>query len=85
MTTSPAAGPETPKVDPLNEPTTTPPTKPAMIPANTRSGLPVDASPRPRHKGRATRKTTMLDGISCLIFRRGIRKIIFYFKMIDTL
>ncbi len=51
----PAAGPLTLDCDPLNKPTSIPPTTPAKIPDN--NGAP-DANATPRHKGRATKKTT---------------------------
>ena len=51
----PAAGPLTLVCDPLNIPTTMPPTIPASTPEN--NGAP-DASAIPRHKGSATRNTT---------------------------
>jgi len=51
---NPAAGPETLVCEPLNIPTTMPPTIPAISPEN--SGAP-DASAIPKQSGRATRKT----------------------------
>jgi hypothetical protein len=60
---NPAAGPETPNLDPLKNPTTIPPTTPAINPANI-LGNPsislrfVEAKPMPRHRGKATKKTT---------------------------
>ena len=61
MTVRPAAGPLTDKGDFDSVPTTRPPTIPAMTPA--KSGAP-DASAMPRHKGSATRKTTIDAGRS---------------------
>jgi hypothetical protein len=61
ITASPAAGPETPRGEPLIIPTTTPPTIPAIIPENI--GAP-EASAIPKHKGRATKKTTNPAGRS---------------------
>ena len=58
---SPAAGPLTLSDEPLNEPTTMPPTIPAIKPE--KRGAP-DAKAIPKHKGRATRKTTTEDGKS---------------------
>ena len=63
MMASPAAGPLTPKADRLIDPTTIPPTIPAIRPAN--SGAP-EANAIPRQRGNATRKTTMLEGMSFL-------------------
>jgi hypothetical protein len=68
MAMSPAAGPETPSRDPLENPTMIPPITPAMIPEKM-FGMPsistdVDANPTPRHKGSATKKTTKLAGRS---------------------
>ena len=65
ITANPAAGPLTPKGEPLANPTTIPPTIPAIIPAN--RGAP-DAKATPRHSGRATKNTTMLAGKSFLKF-----------------
>ena len=53
ITAKPAAGPLTPKGDPLAIPTTIPPTIPAIMPAN--KGAP-EASAMPRHRGTATKK-----------------------------
>ena len=53
----PAAGPLTLVWDPLRKPTTTPPMMPAMRPEI--GGAP-EARATPRHRGKATRKTTML-------------------------
>ena len=63
ITAKPAAGPLTPKAEPLEAPTMMPPTIPAISPAN--SGAP-DARATPRHKGTATKNTTILAGRSCL-------------------
>ena len=52
----PAAGPETLSCDPLNRPTTLPPTTPAIIPEN--KGAP-DAKAMPKQSGSATSNTTM--------------------------
>jgi hypothetical protein len=56
ITVRPAAGPETLNADPLANATTTPPIIPAIIPEN--KGAP-DASAIPKHKGKATKKTTI--------------------------
>ena len=64
ITANPAAGPLTPKEEPLAAPTTIPPIMPAMIPAN--RGAP-EARAMPKHNGTATKNTTMLAGKSCLI------------------
>lgn len=61
ITAKPAAGPLTPKFDPLMAPTTIPPTIPAIIPEN--KGAP-EAKAMPKHNGVATRKTTTLAGKS---------------------
>ena len=61
ITAKPAAGPLTPNGDPLANPTTIPPTIPAIIPAN--KGAP-DANAIPKHKGTATKNTTILAGRS---------------------
>ena len=53
----PAAGPLTPMLDPLNDPTTIPPTIPAINPE--KSGAPL-ANAIPRHRGNATKNTTIL-------------------------
>jgi hypothetical protein len=63
ITARPAAGPLTPRADPLKIDMIIPPTIPAMIPEN--NGAP-DASAIPRHNGTATRKTTILEGKSDL-------------------
>lgn len=62
ITANPAAGPLTPKGEPLAIPTIIPPTIPAMMPAN--NGAP-EASAMPKHKGTATKNTTILAGKSC--------------------
>ena len=66
---SPAAGPETPNLEPLRAPTTTPPTTPAIIPENILGKLSipctsVEAKAIPKQSGRATRYTTTLEGKS---------------------
>ena len=63
ITAKPAAGPLTPNGDPLINPTTIPPTIPAIIPEN--NGAP-DANAIPKHKGTATKKTIKLAGRSLL-------------------
>ena len=67
---NPAAGPETPMLLLLINPTTIPPTTPAIKPEKTEGkpvidGVFVDANPTPKHKGKATKKTTKLAGKSC--------------------
>ena len=57
----PAAGPLTPILDPLNAPTIIPPIIPAIKPEN--RGAPL-ANAIPKHRGRATKKTTILAGKS---------------------
>ena len=64
ITAKPAAGPLTPNDEPLAIPQTIPPTIPAIIPAN--KGAP-EASAIPKHKGTATKNTTILAGRSFLI------------------
>ena len=64
ITAKPAAGPLTPNGEPLANPTTIPPTIPAIIPAN--KGAP-EASAIPKHKGTATKNTTILAGKSFLM------------------
>jgi hypothetical protein len=61
MAASPAAGPLTPIWDPLRAPTIMPPTIPAINPEN--KGAPL-ASAIPKHNGSATKKTTILAGMS---------------------
>jgi hypothetical protein len=58
MAVSPAAGPDTLSDDLLRAPTNTPPIIPATTPEKT--GAP-DACAIPKHKGKATKKTTILD------------------------
>ena len=53
----PAAGPLTPIWEPLRAPTTIPPIIPAINPEN--KGAPL-AKAMPRHKGKATKNTTIL-------------------------
>lgn len=65
----PAAGPETPSLELLNRPTTTTPIIPAINPETgigERPSTVVEPKPIPRHKGMATKKTTILGGISSL-------------------
>lgn len=73
MAVSPAAGPDTEIGELLRNPTTIPPIIPAMIPD--KGGAP-EANAIPKHKGRATKKTTnpgakFLDN-SALIFENFI-------------
>lgn len=63
METNPAAGPLTLSGELLSEPTTIPPSIPAIIPL--KRGAP-PASAIPKHKGNATKNTTMPAGKSCL-------------------
>ena len=65
ITAKPAAGPLTPILEPLNAPTTIPPIIPAIMPEN--SGAP-EAKAIPKQSGNATKKTTILAGISFFIF-----------------
>ena len=58
---NPAAGPLTPILEPDRPPTTTPPTIPAIKPE--KRGAPL-AKAIPKHKGNATKKTTILAGKS---------------------
>jgi hypothetical protein len=58
ITVSPAAGPLTDTWDFDSEPTTIPPTIPAINPEM--GGAPL-ATAIPKHRGRATKKTTKLD------------------------
>ena len=74
MTAKPAAGPLTPNGEPLATPTTIPPTIPAIIPAN--NGAP-DAKAIPRHKGTATKNTTMLAGKSFLMLLNKLSWLIY--------
>ena len=65
----PAAGPETPSRELLNNPTTTPPMIPAINPEigiGEKPSTVVEANPIPKHKGSATKNTTMLAGRSSL-------------------
>ena len=64
MAANPAAGPLTPMLDPLMAPTTIPPTIPAINPE--KRGAPL-ANAIPKHKGSATKNTTILAGKSFLI------------------
>lgn len=77
MTANPAAGPLTPNGDLLTDVTTVPPIIPAIIPE--KSGAP-DASAIPRHKGTATRKTTILAGIS--YFKLFINEFVSFFVIL---
>jgi hypothetical protein len=71
----PAAGPLTPKGEPLKVPTTIPP----MIPdINPEIGGAPEAIAIPKHNGRATKKTTILAGMSFLKFLKGL-KLLFKF------
>ena len=65
ITAKPAAGPLTPSAEPLARPTMMPPTIPAIIPEN--KGAP-EASAMPKHKGSATKNTTILAVKSLLKF-----------------
>lgn len=58
---SPAAGPDTPRADPLIAATTTPPITPEIIPAY--KGAP-EANAIPKQSGRATKKTVKPAGKS---------------------
>ena len=65
----PAAGPETPSRELLNDPTTTPPMIPAIKPEigiGAKPSTEVEANPIPKHKGSATKNTTILEGRSAL-------------------
>ena len=64
MAANPAAGPLTPMLDPLILATTIPPIIPAISPE--KRGAPL-ANAIPKHKGSATKKTTILAGKSLLI------------------
>ena len=68
MAANPAAGPLTPTWEPLIAPTTTPPIIPAISPE--KSGAPL-ANAIPKHKGMATKKTTILAGMSVFKFLNG--------------
>lgn len=61
---SPAAGPLTLSLDPLKKPMTIPPMIPEIMPL--KKGAP-DARAIPKHRGSATKKTTIPAGRSCLI------------------
>ena len=65
MAANPAAGPLTPIFEPLKLPTTIPPTIPAINPE--KSGAPL-ANAIPKHNGSATKNTTILAGMSFLIY-----------------
>ena len=65
MAANPAAGPLTPMLDPLILATTIPPIIQAISPE--KSGAPL-ANAIPKHKGKATKNTTILAGKSLLIF-----------------
>ena len=67
---NPAAGPLTPIAEPLSNPTTIPPTIPAIRPEN--NGAPL-AKAIPKHKGSATKNTTILAGISDFKFLKGLK------------
>ena len=68
MVASPAAGPLTLKLEPLKKPTIIPPIIPEIKPEN--KGAP-DARDIPKHKGRATKKTTRPAGKSFLKFLKN--------------
>ena len=76
ITASPAAGPLTPSGDPLNAPTTTPPTIPAISPEN--NGAP-EANAIPKQSGKATKNTITdadkSDLICCVMFLNFIGEI----------
>jgi hypothetical protein len=59
----PAAGPLTLSGEPLKSPMTIPPIIPAMMPLNKGA---LEANATPKHRGRATRNTTIAEGISVL-------------------
>ena len=61
IATRPAAGPLTPRAEPLNKVTTIPPTIPAIKPD---IGSAPDATLIPIQRGNATKKTTSEAGIS---------------------
>lgn len=68
ITVKPAAGPETESCDPLIDAVTIPPIMPVINPA--KSGAP-EAKAIPRHKGKATKNTTILAGKSfCKFFHK---------------
>jgi hypothetical protein len=66
----PAAGPLTLREELLKNPITTPPTMPAIIPLTI--GAP-EANAIPRHKGSATKNTTMAAGISYFKLESGLK------------
>jgi hypothetical protein len=64
---NPAAGPDTPSLELLINPTITPPIMPEISPLNGMGGIPfteVEARPIPKQSGRATKNTTILAGRS---------------------
>ena len=65
----PAAGPLTLNFEPLNEPITMPPMIPEMMPL--KNGAP-EAKAMPKHKGKATKNTTILEGKSFFIFENRL-------------
>lgn len=71
----PAAGPDTLTCDWLRKPMTVPPMTPAIIPEN--KGAP-EANAIPKHKGRATKKTTKPAAKSDL---RLVNKILFFIEI----
>src|SRR5690606_36871835 len=75
ITARPAAGPLTPRGEPLSEATIRPPTIPAIIPE--KRGAPL-ARAIPKHSGNATRNTTILAGKSYLRFLNGLKFIVEY-------
>lgn len=74
---NPAAGPETEIFELLMNPTTRPPTIPAMIPD--KGGAP-EANAIPKHKGSATKNTTSPEGKFSLI--PPINDVFFMMKML---
>ena len=77
---NPAAGPLTPRDESLIDPTTIPPTIPAIKPE--KSGAPL-ANAMPKHKGTATKKTTILAGKSSCHFLKKFFMIKVKVKVID--
>lgn len=77
MAVNPAAGPETEIFELLMDPTTRPPTIPAMIPD--KGGAP-EANAIPKHKGSATKNTTSPEGKFSLI--PPINDVFFMMKML---
>jgi hypothetical protein len=77
MAVNPAAGPETEILELLRDPTTSPPTIPAIIPD---SGGAPDANAIPKHKGSATKNTTSPEGKFSLI--PPINDVFFMMKML---